>query len=264
MGPCLRDRRSCDRTEQRRRRVRRSPGYRIELGEIEAALEDDQQVARAVVVAVNVDSITELVAFITPKDTASFDLSRVQRALATRLPEPMIPRGFDIRESLPTMPNGKTDRVTLVKSAAATLTGPSTAQIDQTTAATTPRADPAGFAPRDAAVAGADEAVVIEIWSTVLGRTIQRDDNFFEVGGHSLLAVKVFRLLGERVAVPLALTDIFRFPNARLLGAHLAALQAGAAVINGEFAAGATPVATSGDDRGTRRRNALLGRGRNN
>ena len=43
-------------------------GYRIELGEIESALEDDPQIARAVVVAIDVDSVTELVAFVTPKD----------------------------------------------------------------------------------------------------------------------------------------------------------------------------------------------------
>jgi hypothetical protein len=113
----------------------------------------------------------------------------------------------------------------------------------------------------------ADEAAVIDIWSTVLARPIQRDDNFFEVGGHSLLAVKVFRLLGERVDVPLALTDIFRFPNARLLGAHIAALRGEPGPANGlrsgTASAGQVPATPSGDDRGARRRNALLGRGRN-
>jgi len=103
--------------------------------------------------------------------------------------------------------------------------------------------------------------MVMEVWSAVLGRTIQRDDNFFEVGGHALLAVKVFRFLTERSAVPLALTDIFRFPNARLLGAHLAALRAAAGATDSAPSASGT-VATAGDDRGARRRNALLGRGR--
>jgi hypothetical protein len=117
------------------------------------------------------------------------------------------------------------------------------------------------------ASSAADESDVIEIWSSVLGRAIQRNDNFFEVGGHSLLAVKVFRLLSERSAVPFALTDIFRFPNARLLGAHLASLRsaagagAGATATEQPGALGAP--ATGGDDRGARRRNALLGRGRN-
>ena len=106
-------------------------GYRIELGEIESALEDDAQIARAVVVAVSVDNITELVAFVTPKDASSFDLARVQRGLSARLPEPMVPRGFDVRDSLPTMPNGKTDRVALAKVASAVLTAPASASVDR-------------------------------------------------------------------------------------------------------------------------------------
>jgi hypothetical protein len=240
-------------------------GYRIELGEIESALEDEPQVARAVVVAIDVDSVTELVAFITPKDPTTFDLTRVQRALAARLPEPMIPRGFDIRDSLPTMPNGKTDRVTLAKSAAAVLTRPvvsSTApQPVEPAPVSVVTIGPADT--REGPAAAADELAVIEIWSSVLGRPIQRNDNFFEVGGHSLLAVKVFRLLSERTAVPLALTDIFRFPNARLLGAHLSALRGGTGEGTNAAEAGAPAPATAGDDRGARRRNALLGRGRN-
>jgi hypothetical protein len=113
------------------------------------------------------------------------------------------------------------------------------------------------------AASGADETTVIEIWSNVLGRTIQRNDNFFEVGGHSLLAVKVFRMLSERAAVPLALTDIFRFPNARLLGAHIASLRSRTSGVEADQPATADAAATDGDDRGARRRNALLGRGRN-
>ncbi|HUP71406.1 MAG TPA: MupA/Atu3671 family FMN-dependent luciferase-like monooxygenase [Acidimicrobiales bacterium] len=237
-------------------------GYRIELGEIEAALEDEPQVARAVVVAIEVDSVNELVAFITPKDSATFDLSLVQRALATRLPEPMIPRGFDVRDSLPKMPNGKTDRVALAKSAPAVLTRGASSSIGQARPSPTPISVPGLVDPHEGETSAADEAAVIEVWSTVLGRAIQRNDNFFEVGGHSLLAVKVFRLLGERTAVPLALTDIFRFPSARLLGAHIAALRPGAGATNAKRPDTTAPAATAGDDRGARRRNALLGRGR--
>jgi hypothetical protein len=179
----------------------------------------------------------------------------------------MIPRGFDVRDSLPTMPNGKTDRVALAKSAPAVLTRGASSSIGRARLSPTAISEPGLVHPRDSEPSAADEATVIAVWSTVLGRTIERDDNFFEVGGHSLLAVKVFRLLGERSAVPLALTDIFRFPNARLLGAHLASLRPGAGATNAT-PSNATPLdtpaptATAGDDRGARRRNALLGRGR--
>jgi hypothetical protein len=121
------------------------------------------------------------------------------------------------------------------------------------------------------ASSAADEALVIEIWSGVLGKQIGRDDNFFEVGGHSLLAVKVFRQLSERSNGPLALTDIFRYPNARKLGAHIAAHRAAddgsaAGAADASPRAGGpgprTPGPTASDDRGARRRNALLGKGR--
>jgi hypothetical protein len=231
-------------------------GHRIELGEIEVALEGDEQISRAVVVAVPVDGVTELVAYLTPKDAATFDLARARRALTTRLPEPMIPRAFEIRDVLPTMPNGKTDRVALAKAAASILVSPPEAV---TTSA--PKIDRRGSS-STATESAADEAVVIEIWSSVLCRAIQRDDNFFDVGGHSLLAVKVFRLLTERLAVPLALTDIFRFPNARLLGAHVASLRAPEPAPDADGAGASAPATSAGDDRGARRRDALLGRGR--
>jgi hypothetical protein len=236
-------------------------GYRIELGEIEAALEDDPQIVRAVVVAATVDNVTELVAYVTPKDRDRFDLSAVRRALATRLPEPMLPRAFEVRESLPTMPNGKIDRVQLARSAAAVFEHGST---NESVSITTPPPAPDRVAAHRGAVdSTADEAVVIEIWSSVLGRTIARDDNFFEVGGHSLLAVKVFRMLTDRLAVPLALTDLFRFPNARLLGAHLASRRATTSPTANTSVTSPAPASAAGDDRGARRRNALLGRGRN-
>jgi natural product biosynthesis luciferase-like monooxygenase protein len=237
-------------------------GHRIELGEIESALEDDPRIARAVVVAVPIDGVTELVAYVTPKDAATFDLALVQRGLASRLPEPMLPRAFEVLDALPTMPNGKTDRVRLAQRAAsmfehtaATANPPATAAVPATSAVPVK----VGGATVDSA---ADEAAVLEIWSNVLGHPIGRDDNFFEVGGHSLLAVKVFRLLTERVAFPLALTDLFRFPNARALGAHLAARRTHDQTA-GDTAPTPSPTATGGDDRGARRRNALLGRGRN-
>ena len=47
------------------------------------------------------------------------------------------------------------------------------------------------------------------------------DDNFFDLGGHSLLTVRVHDRLSARIAKPLAVTDLFRFPTVRALAAHL-------------------------------------------
>lgn len=47
------------------------------------------------------------------------------------------------------------------------------------------------------------------------------DDNFFDIGGHSILAIQAHRLITEAVARPLAVTDLFRFTTIRALAAHL-------------------------------------------
>jgi len=103
------------------------------------------------------------------------------------------------------------------------------------------------------------EKLVADIWTEELGRSVGRDDNFFEIGGHSLLAVKVFRRLSEATSVPLALTDVFRYPTVRTFAAHLAASE-------GTTAGAATSTPTSaptGSDRGALRRRALARRGGN-
>jgi hypothetical protein len=100
------------------------------------------------------------------------------------------------------------------------------------------------------------EKIVADIWTDELGRAVGRDDNFFEIGGHSLLAVKVFRRLTDALPVPLALTDIFRYPTVRTFAAHVAAAE-------GTSAGAATPApsAPTGTDRGAMRRRAMARRG---
>ncbi len=89
----------------------------------------------------------------------------------------------------------------------------------------------------------------------MLGRRVGRDDNFFEIGGHSLLAVGVFRTLTDRTDAPLALTDLFRYPTVRTLAAHIAAG-------SGADGTASTPApATAGTARGERRRRAMARRG---
>jgi hypothetical protein len=91
---------------------------------------------------------------------------------------------------------------------------------------------------------------------------VGRDDNFFDIGGNSLLAVAVFRRIGDRTEVPLALTDVFRYPTIRTFAAHLA--RAGSQRQIGEPVAGERSDgddAPSGVDRGAMRRRALARRG---
>jgi hypothetical protein len=100
--------------------------------------------------------------------------------------------------------------------------------------------------------------VVASVWTEVLDRVVARDDNFFEIGGHSLAAVKVFRRLSEASGAPLALTDVFRFPTVRTFAGHI---DRQLAVVSSEAGAGeAAPLAGTGTDRGARRRQMLARR----
>ena len=102
---------------------------------------------------------------------------------------------------------------------------------------------------------GDAEDLVAGIWSSELERPVGRDDNFFDIGGHSLLAVKVFRRLSDETSAPLALTDIFRFPTVRTFAAHLAA-------VSGDGAATTTALGGArggGADRVGSRRHAAPG-----
>jgi acyl carrier protein len=64
------------------------------------------------------------------------------------------------------------------------------------------------------------------LWSRLLGcETVASTSNFFDLGGHSLMAVQMHRALHDTIAPTLVLTDIFRFPTIATLAAHIAHLQ---------------------------------------
>ncbi|MEE4300807.1 MAG: MupA/Atu3671 family FMN-dependent luciferase-like monooxygenase [Pseudomonadales bacterium] len=203
-------------------------GHRIELGEIEARLAESDGVGSAVVMAREDEpGDVRLVAYVVPTDAATPpDPRELRSALRARLPEAMVPSHFVMLESFPQTPNRKIDRKAL----------PS----------------PAEAAPRRPAnVEGPDDAVqarVLAIWQDVLQlAAIDVDENFFDIGGHSLLAVKVQRLLAAEFEKPIGITDLFRFPTVRMLADYLAGGQEAAA-------------SQEGQDRGARRRNVMAAR----
>ncbi len=172
-------------------------GYRIELGEIEAALEAQPGVTQAVVMA-REDSPGDLrlVAYFTgPAEEAA-----LRAALATHLPDHMVPRQFLRLASFPLTPNRKVDRKALPQPSAA---------VPVATAFIAPESDV--------------EAQIAAIWSRVLGvAKVGAKDNFFALGGHSLLAVQVHREIRAALgAAKLSITDIFRFPTLAALAKHL-------------------------------------------
>jgi natural product biosynthesis luciferase-like monooxygenase protein len=212
-------------------------GHRIELGEIETQLDKHPSVDRSVVVAQGDAADARLVAFVVPATDAGIDESLLRKHVAAALPDVMVPDAVVSMGSLPLTPNGKVDRAALpterVRGAISLL-------------------------PADASAAPMDdfERLVADVWTDLLARPIGRTDNFFDIGGHSLLAVAVFRRLQQETGFKIALTDVFRYPTVVGFAGYLHTLSAGS-----DDLAAAERSSHAGTDRGALRRKALARRG---
>lgn len=175
-------------------------GHRIELGEIEAALGSLPEVKdAAVTVFESGSSDKRLVAFATAAPGARFDAAEIRKILGTMLPEFMTPSQVVLLEAMPQTPNGKIDRKALPKPK-----GQSSAAEGET------------------AVASDTEKQIAKIWCEALGLSeVGVTDNFFDLGGHSLLVVQVQRRLKELFSREIAITDMFRFSTIQSLAEHL-------------------------------------------
>lgn len=185
-------------------------GHRIELGEIEAVLNTHPQVAQSVVVAREDSHGPELVAYVVLRAGSHVDAQALRQHVSRNVIPAMVPAQVVVLASLPLTPNGKVDRKALPapQGAAASVQAGAAGSHDAAG-----RADAARI-----------EATVSAVWADALGKPAGLNDNFFEVGGHSLMAIVVFRKLSEQLPVKLALTDIFRFPTIRALAAHVLAV----------------------------------------
>ncbi|MEO6546900.1 MAG: amino acid adenylation domain-containing protein, partial [Ferruginibacter sp.] len=171
-------------------------GYRIELGEIETVLQQSGLVKQQVVV-VKEDSLgnKRLVGYIVPGD--SFDKDTVTSFLKTRLPEYMIPVSWIKLSALPLTPNGKIDRKALPEPGKSELVS---------NKYTPPRSEL--------------EVELADIWQKQLGiDQIGIYDNFFEHGGHSLMATRIVSAVRKKLNVEIAIKDIFSFPTIAALAA---------------------------------------------
>ena len=167
-------------------------GYRIEPGEIEAALCRHPAVGQAVVVACR-DAVgtLELVAFVEPRAAVPPDVE-LRRLLRSELPGYMIPHRFCVVDVFPTAGSGKVDRRTL----AASLTAPTTVATTEHSPETWTRT----------------ERLLAAVWSEVLQiAPINREDDFFELGGDSLRALDVFARLEDQIARLPRASSIYRY-----------------------------------------------------
>jgi amino acid adenylation domain-containing protein len=187
-------------------------GFRIELGEVEAALAAHPAVAAAVVVA---GEDGRLVAYVVAADGEAPGPTGLRAHLRRTLPEHMLPAAFVAIGALPLTPNGKVDR--------SALPSPEGRAVDR----------PPLVAPRSP-----DEAAVAAIWAEVLGvERVGVHDDFFEIGGQSLLATQVTAGIREQLDVDLPLHLVFRAPTI----AELAPLLAVARANGGEWPEGLDP-----------------------
>jgi amino acid adenylation domain-containing protein len=168
-------------------------GYRVEPEEVVRALDNHPGVASSAVVAVE-DSVEErrLVAYLVPAAGSSLAAGQLRSFLQARLPEYMIPAAFVKVESLPLTSNGKVDRSAL------------------------PEADGANIIREDVYVA--PSSIVEQRLAGIIAPLLHVDrvganDNFFLLGGHSLLGTQLVTRIAEAFGVELSLLALFDHPT---------------------------------------------------
>lgn len=154
-------------------------GFRVEPEEIEEVLLTNPHVGQAAVAVKKRGTENQLVAYVTPANSISLDEKALRKYLEDRLPSYMVPSSLMTLESLPKTANGKLDRANLPE--------PRTlSRVEHS-------------APADEI-----EAKLVSLWEELLGiQGIGTDQDFFEIGGHSLLAVRMLygveRTFGKRL-----------------------------------------------------------------
>jgi len=169
-------------------------GFRVELGEIESVLNKCDQVQTAVMLAKKgPDGNKRLLAYVVPN--GKFEKERLITFLKTQLPEYMIPGVWVEMDKMPLNANGKIDRNAMPDFEDAWLMKKSFVQADTTT-----------------------EKIVTAVWEECMHlRNVSIDDNFFALGGHSLMAVQILSKLEKQLGRSFQLAVLFKYPDIRSL-----------------------------------------------
>ncbi|WP_256871845.1 non-ribosomal peptide synthetase [Nostoc sp. TCL26-01] len=168
-------------------------GFRIELGEIESILNQHPQIREAVVVVRTNEVDTQtLVAYLVLLSGQELATAELRQFLASKLPDYMIPNVLMALESLPLTPNGKVDRQALPT--------PDPIQLSSTS----------DFVPPSSPI----EEILAGIWADVLGlEKVGVHNNFFQLGGHSLIASRVIAGIQQVFSQQLPLRRLFELPT---------------------------------------------------
>jgi natural product biosynthesis luciferase-like monooxygenase protein len=174
-------------------------GYRIEPGDIEANLNSAPGVAAAFVKKVVENDQEGLAAFLVPAESGRLDVETVREFAKSKLPHYMVPNFFYLVAAVPLTSNGKVDRKSLQVP---------TERISE--------------APVEDGAQNDMEALIGGIWKAALRRdTLSSDDNFFDVGGHSLLMVQVHHKLQQALGYEFPLLVMLEHPTIRSVASHL-------------------------------------------
>jgi amino acid adenylation domain-containing protein len=187
-------------------------GHRIEPGEIEAFLEQCRGVRQAVVVLrEDREGDKRLVAYLVASAGSPESPAELRATLTSKLPDYMVPSAFVFLPAFPLTDNGKIDRKALLK---------------------LPPPNLSAQAPENASEAGTEmEQIIARAWREALGvPSVGLNDNFFDLGAHSLTVAEVQSRLQQDLGRDVALVDLFEFSTVAALAAHLDGGQTAATV----------------------------------
>jgi len=199
-------------------------GYRVEPAEIETVLQRHSQVKQACVVARMDYGGKRLAAYFVPSDSGPTP-TELRDFIASQLPQHMVPAFFVALPSFPLSEHGKVDRAALAKLEVSL------------------KQDSASVGPDSSHL----ERTLAELWQRILRVSqVGLDDNFFDLGGDSLLLVAVHSNLQKILRTEIPFTDLFEFATIRKLAQHLGHVQS------------PTPPLSDAEDRAHRQREAFI------
>jgi amino acid adenylation domain-containing protein len=178
-------------------------GFRIELGEVEAVINQHPVVAEAVVmVREDQPGDQRLVAYLVTTIGVPLNIAELRESLKQQLPDYMVPAAFMGMESIPLTTNGKIDRSAL------------------------PPPQPANFGIDQAnfvAAGNSIEEILTGIWAEILQvAQVGVADNFFDLGGNSLLGLRVITQIQERFELKVSVVRLYQYSTIRSMGQYLA------------------------------------------
>jgi amino acid adenylation domain-containing protein len=177
-------------------------GFRIELGEIEAVLSQHPDVQESLVISrSDVSGNQRLVAYIISNlELECTDFGSLRNFLKQKLPDYMVPSSFVFLNNFPLTPNGKVDRKALPE--------PDAINPEFSTTYVAPKTD--------------IEQTIATVWQQVLHLAkVGIDDNFFDLGGHSLLMAQAHSQLREVGDINVSIIEMFKYPTISSLAKHL-------------------------------------------